>query len=390
MVVEIAPVLAPPSSPAVLVAQRFEVRNFLSFDSEGESFNFQPLMVFVGPNGAGKTNLLKALDALSRLCRGWYVRPSDWQHRRPQSIASFGFFAISWTEGDRQFDYEVELGSNKGQDFIMRESLLDRSTGTTLIRSDERATLYRAIIRTSNGEERYADLEHATPRERTVVSLLGDQAPFQASANLRRLLTDYEIHARWRDRPMGLLVDGRSLRADGSNLPAVLAKLGRSGAQLQLLSKDLSDAAGEGSTLIPTSESAWHAIVAGVEFDSSSLSDGTQLWMHLMALLRNPDRTGPIAIDEPEVGLHPDLIDGFVRRVVELARTDAPVIMVTHSGQLLDSLQVNGEEDALRVVERVDDRTVISSPEPELVESWLKDMMLGEAWSAGAFGGNRW
>jgi len=65
------------------------------------------------------------------------------------------------------------------------------------------------------------------------------------------------------------------------------------------------------------------------------LSDGTARWLALLAILLNPDPPPLVAIEEPELGLHPDMMRDLSKLLIEAsARTQ--VIITTHSTQLIE------------------------------------------------------
>ena len=43
---------------------KIKLQNFLSYGSEGEEIELQPLNVLIGPNGSGKSNLIEAIGLL--------------------------------------------------------------------------------------------------------------------------------------------------------------------------------------------------------------------------------------------------------------------------------------------------------------------------------------
>ena len=258
---EVAPFLRVPSEP-----RRFGVRNFRSIGDERQSVELRPVTVLVGPNGSGKSNLFNALDALARLCRGHLV-PPNWQHRLPTgAVQPTATLTFSWQVSDegvsREFEYEVELGSRSYQDFIVRESLVEQPNGTVWIHTDGRTTRYRsALPATTDGT--FADLQHPIPREHTAVRWLGDQRAFPASSSLRSLMEGFAIHEPWRGPSRNFHGDDRFLTGDGTNLPAVLRRLLRSGPIAKQLDEDLSHAVGEGSHLIDVDEANWQARISG-------------------------------------------------------------------------------------------------------------------------------
>ncbi|WP_242046670.1 AAA family ATPase [Cylindrospermum sp. FACHB-282] len=49
--------------------QKIKLQNFLSYGSEGEEIELQPLNVLIGANTSGKSNLIEAIAILRELPR---------------------------------------------------------------------------------------------------------------------------------------------------------------------------------------------------------------------------------------------------------------------------------------------------------------------------------
>lgn len=89
---------------------------------------------------------------------------------------------------------------------------------------------------------------------------------------------------------------------------------------------------------------------------ATRLSDGTMRWLALIALLVDPRPPRLIVIEEPELGLHPDLI----RTLASLLRQAAErtqLVITTHSTALLDMF--SDDPGAVLVCERAGDSTTM-------------------------------
>ena len=118
----------------------------------------------------------------------------------------------------------------------------------------------------------------------------------------------------------------------------------------------------------------------------NSVSDGTLRYLCLLSILFNPDRGALICIDEPEVGLHPDMISNIGNSIIE-ASSNSIMLISTHSENLLNSFELEN----IRVFEK-DDRnsTKISCYEKKDFEGWYENFSVGKMWRQGDLGGNRW
>jgi predicted ATPase len=95
---------------------------------------------------------------------------------------------------------------------------------------------------------------------------------------------------------------------------------------------------------------------------ATRLSDGTIRWLALLAILLDPTPPPLVCIEEPELGLHPDLLHPLVR-LLKGASERTQLVVTTHSDVLVDALTDTPE--AVIVCERSDGRTTMRRLEPE-------------------------
>jgi predicted ATPase len=120
---------------------------------------------------------------------------------------------------------------------------------------------------------------------------------------------------------------------------------------------------------------------------ASRLSDGTLRFLCLLALLCDPQPPPLICIEEPELGLHPDVIPGIAHLLLE-ASTRTQLVVTTHSNILVDALSESPED--VVICEKEDGRSILRRLDGESLRVWLKRYSLGELWRSGEIGGNRW
>ncbi|HUT03224.1 MAG TPA: AAA family ATPase [bacterium] len=117
-------------------------------------------------------------------------------------------------------------------------------------------------------------------------------------------------------------------------------------------------------------------------FSAEYLSDGTVRMLALVAILMTPDPPPLICIDEPEIGLHPELVE-LVAELLQSAATRTQVIVATHSPELVSKLKPN----EVIVVEKEDGATVMERLSEEELAVWLDKFRLGDLWTSGHIGG---
>ena len=94
-----------------------------------------------------------------------------------------------------------------------------------------------------------------------------------------------------------------------------------------------------------------------------------------------------ICIEEPELGLHTDLIPG-IARLLQAASERTQLIVTTHSDILIDALSEDPE--SVVVCEKHQGQTTMKRLESEQLTEWLERYHLGELWATGEIGGVRW
>ena len=117
----------------------------------------------------------------------------------------------------------------------------------------------------------------------------------------------------------------------------------------------------------------------------SKVSDGTLRYLCLMtALITN--RKSVLCIDEPETGLHPDMLYNIAEAIKEASET-ATIIISTHSAQLLNYFDL----ETVRVFEKDDENaTQVSAFTEGDFEGWYDTFQVGSMWRQGDIGGNRY
>ena len=125
----------------------------------------------------------------------------------------------------------------------------------------------------------------------------------------------------------------------------------------------------------------------GRSIPATRLSDGTLRYLCLLAVLLHPEPPSLIGIEEPELGLHPDLLPGLADLLVE-ASERSQLIVTTHSDVLVDAL--TDRPESVVICEKHDGQTEMRRLDKADLAKWLKDYRLGDLWTSGELGGNRW
>ena len=120
---------------------------------------------------------------------------------------------------------------------------------------------------------------------------------------------------------------------------------------------------------------------------ATRLSDGTLRYLCLLAILCDPTPPPLICIEEPELGLHPDILPN-VSDLLKTASERTQIIVTTHSDILVDCMTDCPE--AVVVCEKHAGMTEMNRLLPADLAIWLEKYRLGQLWIDGQLGGKRW
>ncbi len=173
-----------------------------------------------------------------------------------------------------------------------------------------------------------------------------------------------------------------------SNLARILSKLKRAGAaKAKLLEYFRSTYEGLDDVDVDLDSGEIYTREGNMTIPAVRLSDGTLRVLSLLTVLCDPEPPRLICIDEPELGLHPDLIN-TIADALRYAAERTQVIVTTHSTGLVDAF--NDTPEAVIVCEKQEYCTTMSRLDPQDLAPWLEKYRLGDLWARGHIGGNRW
>ncbi len=118
---------------------------------------------------------------------------------------------------------------------------------------------------------------------------------------------------------------------------------------------------------------------------SYRISGGTLRYLMLLAILLDPSPPPLIAIEEPDLSLHPDVLP-TVRDLMLEAAERTQILVTTQSPTFLDAW--TDHPSAVVVCEREGDSTTLRRLDP--ADYPERDIGLGSRWVRGEIGGTRW
>lgn len=357
------------------------------------------LNVMIGPNAAGKSNLLKALECLVASAQGRLGR-----HIQREG----GMNAVLWEGSAPELKFHL-LTENTG--YLLRLVRLGASSDYTL----EEERLYvrheedppescanhftrlgsSAVEYNGSTTTRHALSEPGQKDESLLSAYAGPFATRTESAAFRAWLGSWMVYCDFLThaeapvrRPVVVRHDTR-LDRNGDNLVTVLHTLYAGREFKRELDLAMRAAFGEDYEELVFAPDADQRVALRVRWRGSKrdqaapeLSDGTLRFLFLVAALANPDPPPFIAIDEPEIGLHPSMLPV----VAELAWTAAhrtQVLLTTHSAELLDGFREYEPAPRVTVVSREEGASRLRSIDGEDLAAWLAAYTLGGLFRSG-------
>ena len=390
--------------PQVFI-RRIRLRNLLSFGPEETDLELGPLNVLIGPNGSGKSNLIAAMGLLQAAPRDLAAPISktggigEWLHKGDSRARNGAIHAVvdySPSRGALRYRLAVEA---QGYSFHVRTEFVEDDEPED--GEGERRSYYvysrgMGTLVPKDGVKRLLGVEDMDPGQ-SILAQLKDPHGFPEITDLGKRLERIRIYREWsfgretpsrRPQPSDLPND--SLSEDTSNLGLVLNNL----RSVPSVKKRLLEAARklyEGLTDFDVIVEGGTVQVFleenGIAVPAVRLSDGTLRYLCLLAILCH-DRPPPlVCIEEPELGLHPDMMPTLADLLRE-ASTRCQLIVTTHSDVLVDAL--TEEPESVVVCEKHGGRTQLQRLNKKDLAQWLTRYSVGELWRKGELGGTRW
>ncbi|MFZ1552789.1 MAG: AAA family ATPase [Anaerolineae bacterium] len=403
-----------------MLIERLKVSGLLSFSPQGIDLPLGNLNVLIGPNGSGKSNFLEVLALLKAAPTNLSmpvkamggIREWLWKNGSAGQEATVEVL-VNAPDDPRPLQNSLTIAEHGGRFEVVDERIqriLDLDDRTNLRAEDlEQKGVFYAFSRgrpvifdveggvlvDTDNRLRRLRREDLKPEE-SILSQRRDPERYPALAWLQDKYEQIHLYRNWAFGPGAALRREQSThgRADfladgGENLPLVLSHFTSDVKSELLLSlrmlydgiEDYRMAIMGGAVLLYVREQG------GREVPATRLSDGTLRFLGLLTILLHPAPPPLIAIEEPELGLHPDVIP-HIARLLMRASQRTQLVVTTHSRMLVDAL--SGDPSSVIVCEKADGASQFERLDPDDLALWLEKYSLGDLWSMGELGGNRW
>ncbi|MCL2714314.1 MAG: AAA family ATPase [Alphaproteobacteria bacterium] len=392
-----------------MLLKSLKLTNFLSFGESTPTLELHPLNVVIGPNGSGKSNLIEAIDLirstpstseksnlLAAIRDGGGVRDWLWKGANNTPCATidavFDYpkgpvglrYCITFSEVGQRFEILDERVENERPDvghinpyFYYR---FQNSRGVLNVKGDERRLQNEDIDPTASILSQRKDPDQYP--ELTYLGNVFGKIRLYRECNFGRYTAPR--------LPQKADLPNELLEPDASNLGLVLNRLRRDPGTKKKLLDNLHvlydgiedfDVRIEGGTVQVFFQEGGYTVPA------TRLSDGTLRYLCLLSVLCHPSPPPLICIEEPELGLHPDVLPCLASLLKDAANR-TQLIITTHSDVLVDAL--TDLPEAVVVAERTAKGTTLTRLNAEKLKPWLEKYRLGQLWTRGEIGGTRW
>lgn len=403
------------------LVRSLKLEHILSYGPSGTAIELLPLNVLIGPNGSGKSNLIEAIsllkaasfDVLSPIRIGGGFGHWLWKGGGGEARSQFTLDALVDAPQDRPLRYGISLRSTGQSAEVASEMLLDGAEAFEDAGIEHPGWCYRLqdgksavkvspLLSELAGDAKQPEWQPLSDFEVTfgtasILARLRDpwtypeitflSSAFSAIAIFRSIGLGPESKLRGphrADEPASfLLEDGRNLGvvlSDLLNQPSTKKQILK---ELQRFYAPVEDITTK--TYANTVELSLHECGLTQSVPSIRLSDGTLRYLALLTILCHPKPPPLVCIEDPEVGLHPDILPHLADLLVEASQR-MQLIVTTHSDIMVSAL--SHVPEAVVVCERDDEGTHLRRLDAASLHQWLKKYTLGELWSMGELGGN--
>lgn len=392
-----------------MLIKSLQLANLLSYGPDHPPIELRPLNVLVGANGSGKSNFLEAISLL-QAAPDQITRPvrdgggiHDWLH---QTAGQTGARPDAWveaviadTQGTNHFRYRVAFNETAGR-FQIQDEFLEYEKiqpGKAQPYFFYRWNGGHPVLNAKGMGERGLQRDSIQPD----LSILAQKRDADIYPELTWVARQLDSIRQYRDWTFGRYATPRlaqktdapndRLEPDCSNLGLMLNRLRMNGAARRKLVAALRqvyegiedvDVSIQGGTV-----QVFLLEANGCAIPATRLSDGTLRYLALLTVLCDPDPPPLVTIEEPELGLHPDMLP-VVADLLTDASERTQLIVTTHAPGLVDAL--TDQPECILVCERGETGTTIERLDAKQLQPWLEKYRLGQLWTSGQLGGNRW
>jgi predicted ATPase len=391
---------------------RIKLENLLSFGPSSEFLELENLNIFVGPNAAGKSNLIEALslmrstpvsatgnnaDLRGVLRRGGGVNEWVWKGDKHNS-ASINL-VVKNPKGKHSLRHILSFSGDPQGFHIVDERIEndEPDAGESDPYFYYRFQHGQPVVNTKGAKKERKLARETVNTDLSILAQRRDPEQYPEITHLAEFYENTRIYREWAfgrntvfREPQKADMRNDRLDEDFSNLGLFLSRLRKTPKAKAAILEGLKDLY-EGVTDFEPVVEGGTVQVFFTEGDFSvpatRLSDGTLRYLCLLTILCDPEPPPLICIEEPELGLHPDILPKLADLLL-LASQRTQIIVTTHSDLLVDAMTECPEN--VVVCEKHEGKSTMNRLKKEDLSAWLSKYRLGQLWTRGKIGGTRW
>ncbi len=379
--------------------------NFLSFGHPKPALPLLPLNVLIGSNGSGKSNLIEGVSFLRSapvsladvIRKGGGVR--EWIWKGQQDATAWIEAMIAGPDDVLPLRHHIAFTAQEQAFRLLNEEIDIPHVELSPVLPDELKFYQyhdgRPRIR-SGGTQIVVNLNNFDP-DASILAQRRDPEQYPQLAHISEQYAKIRIYREWGfgrntvfRQPQRTDMRTDRLEEDFSNLGLFLNRLKRNPqAKKAILAhlRDIYEGVDDFDVSIEGGTVQVFLTEGAFTIPATRLSDGTLRYLCLLAILCDPKPPPLICIEEPELGLHPDILPKIADLLVEASKR-TQLIVTTHSDILIDAMTERPE--SVVVCEKHNGQTQMTRLSAPDLSVWLEKYRLGELWTRGDLGGTRW
>lgn len=384
-----------------MLLKSISLQNFLSYGEHEQQIPLNSLNVIIGTNSSGKSNFLEAISLMlstpnslpNAIRTSGGVHELLWKKASPYPVAKISSIVCN-AKGSDDLSYLLSFTA-VSQRFELVEERIEKAEKNNGDDSKYYEFLNSKGYLSVKGVKK--QISESIDSNSSILSQRKDPEQYPELTYLGEAFSKIRMYREWsfgRDMtpriPQKADLPNNYLEEDCKNLGLLLNKIHRQPSvkkrmlkALQALYEDINDYGVQiegGTVQVFFNE-------GDITIPATRLSDGTLRYLCLLAILCHPDPPPLICIEEPELGLHPDVIPTLAELLKEASQR-CQLIVTTHSDVLVDAM--SDQPENVLVSERGENGSTLTRLDAKQLKPWLEKYRLGQLWTRGEIGGTRW
>lgn len=387
-----------------MLIKSIQLTNFLSYGEKPVTVELQPLNIIIGPNGSGKSNLIEAIelirsapkDLLTPIRDGGGIRDWLWKGVTPPPVATINT-VLDYPAGPMSLRYVLRF-TEVSQRFEIIDEKIEREKA--LSHHPRPYFFYHyenghgvLNVKGKNRQLKVEDIDASA----SILAQRKDPVQYPEITYLGDVFSRIRLYREWsfgRYTPprMPQKADMRNdyLEPDCKNIGLVLNQLARDPmAKKRIINalQSLYDGVDDYHIQVEGGTVQVFLHEGHLSIPATRLSDGTLRYLCLLAILCHPSPPPLICIEEPELGLHPDVLPTLADLLKD-ASERTQLIVTTHSDILVDAM--TNQPESVLIAEKDETGSKLTRLNATELAPWLEKYRLGQLWTQGNIGGTRW